>query len=194
MPSKVKLLSITPDYMKLLKHAAGMCYQQEATDKTIEHIIAAGHLSVLEHCSASFAVTCSIQTLLQLTRHRHLSFTVQSSRGSKLQGCFKCGNVDVDATNESALRAYSALLNLDVPYEQAAYMLPKAVEYILVVTGNFRAWFEYLPKRLCARAQEEHRELALEIQRALAAAAPEVFNRDLKNCKNCTESRCAFHG
>ena len=191
---KGKLLSITPDYMKLLKHAAGMCYQQEATDKTIEHIIAAGHLSVLEHCSASFEVTCSIQTLLQLTRHRHLSFTVQSSRGSKLTSCCQCGDADIDRFNGQLLHAYEMCIEHGVANEVAAYMLPKAAEYKLVVTGNFRAWFEYLPKRLCARAQEEHRELALEIQRELAAAAPEVFNRDLNNCKNCTESRCAFHG
>ena len=192
MPT-VEIINITPNYMKLLKTASGMCYQQEVTNKTIDHIIKAGHLSVLEHCTASFKVTCSISTLLQLTRHRHLSFTVQSSRGSKLKGCFKCGNADVDTTNESALRAYSTLLNLDVPYEQAAYMLPKASEYTLVVTGNFRAWFEYLPKRLCHRAQGEHQQLAEAIRLELTQNAPEIFARDFLNCKNCTESRCAFH-
>ena len=193
MPSKVKLLSITPDYMQLLKHAAGMCYQQEATDKTIEHIIKAGHLSVLEHCSASLEVTCSIQTLLQLSRHRHLSFTVQSSRGSKLTSCYQSGNADIDSLNIELLRGYEYCIENGAANEVAAYMLPKAAEYKLVVTGNFRAWFEYLPKRLCSRAQVEHRELAAGIKSALAEAAPEIFKRDFRNCKNCTESRCAFH-
>lgn len=193
MPT-AKLISITPDHMKLLKHAAGMCYQQEATDKTIEHIIKAGHLSVLEHCSASLEVSCSIQTLLQLSRHRHLSFTVQSSRGSKLTNLYQCGNNDIDLLNMDLLRGYAHCIENGIDNEVAAYMLPKAAEYKLVVTGNFRAWFEYLPKRLCSRAQVEHRELAVVIKSALAEAAPEVFNRDFKNCKNCTESRCAFHG
>lgn len=190
----IKLLSMTPNYMEVLQEAAGQCYQQRLTPKAIEHIIKSGHLSVLEHCYATFMIECSISTLLQLTRHRHLSFTVQSSRGSQLSNVHTVHDTFIDTLNEYVMRKYRELVMNGCENEKAAYVLPKAAKYKLVVTGNFRAWFEYLPKRLCARAQEEHRELALEIQRELAAAAPEVFNRDFKNCKNCTESRCAFHG
>ena len=190
----IKLLSMTPNYMEVLQEAAGQCYQKRLTPKAIEHIIKSGHLSVLEHCYATFMIECSISTLLQLTRHRHLSFTVQSSRGSQLSNVHTVHDTFIDTLNEYVMRKYRELVMNGCENEKAAYVLPKAAKYKLVVTGNFRAWFEYLPKRLCARAQEEHRELALEIQRELAAAAPEVFNRDFKNCKNCTESRCAFHG
>ena len=72
-----KLLSATQNPMVLLKTAAGECYQKEATDKVIDHIVKAGHLSVLEHCYATFEVTCSITTLMQLTFEFHSS--VQSS-------------------------------------------------------------------------------------------------------------------
>ena len=62
--SVVKIISMTPDAMTLLKRAAGQCYQKEASDVVIHHIIKAGHLSVLEHCYATFEVSCSIVVLL----------------------------------------------------------------------------------------------------------------------------------
>ena len=79
-----------------------------------------------------------------------------------------------------------------VKKEDAAYLLPKGAEYTLVVTGNFRAWYEYLPKRMCKRAQQEHRQLAMEIQKQLAQACPEIFDRDFMKCDMCTERSCSF--
>lgn len=66
MPT-AELISATHEPLELLKKAAGQCYQREATDATIKHIIEAGHLSVLEHAYASFEVSCSLTVLLQLT-------------------------------------------------------------------------------------------------------------------------------
>jgi thymidylate synthase (FAD) len=178
--------------MGLLKVAAGECYQKEATDKVIDHIVKAGHLSVLEHCYATFEVTCSLTVLLQMTRHRHLSFTVQSSRGSKLEGIRYSDNASINKAVLEALDAYDKLLANGVSYENAAYVLPKAVEYKLVVTGNFRAWFEYLPKRMCQRASKEHRELAHQIRNELRVLCPEVFKYCKMPCGDCKEEGCYF--
>ena len=82
MPT-VELISITPNHMELLKTACSQPYGKSVTDKSVKKIIASGHLSVLEHCYASFLVRCSVRVLGQLTRHRHLSFTVKSARGSQ---------------------------------------------------------------------------------------------------------------
>lgn len=194
LPS-VKLIQVTKNPMEILKTAAGQCYQKAATNKVIEHIVEAGHLSVLEHCYATFEVTCSLAVLLQLTRHRHLSFTVQSSRGSELTGFFKCGNEYVDNTNDIVMEAYHyASKQKSAPQEVLQYMLPKAVEYKMVITGNFRAWFEYLPKRLCKRASKEHRELAELILHALRANCPEVFLKCETPCATCKEKGCSFNG
>ena len=76
--------------------------------------------------------------------------------------------------------------------EAAAYLLPQGARTSIVVTGNFRAWFEYLPKRLCKRAMPEHRELADKIHKELATAVPEIFDRGFMNCANCTERSCNF--
>lgn len=191
--SVAKLISVTPDAMMLLKRAAGQCYQKEASDAVIRHIIKAGHLSVLEHCYATFEVTCSITTLLQFTRHRHFSLTVQSSRGSELTSVYETGDDMIDYLTKYMMQVYhDKVAEGDRKKEDLAYILPKAAEYKLVLTGNFRAWFEYLPKRLCKRASKEHQELAQQIYQALVATCPQVFGNVKPNCKSCNEKRCTF--
>ena len=191
--SEANLISITPNAMSLLKRAAGQCYQKEASDAVIQHIIKAGHLSVLEHCYATFEVTCSITTLLQLTRHRHFSFTVQSSRGSELMSVYETGDDLIDHMTKYMMEVYhDKVAEGDRKKEDLAYMLPKAAEYKLIITGNFRAWFEYLPKRLCKRASKEHQELAQKIYQELVMACPQVFGNVKPNCKLCKEKECSY--
>lgn len=193
MPT-VDLISMTPNYMTLLQCACRQPYGKAVTEKSIKKIIESGHLSVLEHCYASFLVTCSVRVLGQLTRHRHLSFTCKSARGSRFDTLVNPYTLErVPLSNFNVGRTYaSALSDEDTKEEQAAYFLPQGVETSLVVTGNFRAWFEYLPKRLCKRAMPEHRELADKIHKELAKAAPEIFDRTFMNCGNCTERSCEF--
>ena len=195
--TSAKLISITPDYMGVLKMACSQPYGKDITDKAVKKIIESGHLSVLEHCSATFLVHCSVRVLGQLTRHRHLSFTCKSARGSKFDKLVNpfTGESD-DLRDYQCGRSYlSALQDREkVRFEEqdAAYFLPQGVETSLVVTGNFRAWYEYLPKRLCQRAMPEHKRLAQTIQEVLADSAPEIFDRNFLNCKHCTERSCKF--
>lgn len=193
MPT-AKLVSITPNYMELLKLACSKPYGNDVSEKGIQHIIKSGHLSVLEHCYASFEVECSVRVLGQLTRHRHLSFTCKSARGSKFDVLeLPHGDFAVfKDLSDVVMIPYQKALEEGVPEQDAAYLLPQGVRTSIVVTGNFRAWFEYLPKRLCRRAMPEHRELAEAIQKELAKAAPEIFNRTFMNCANCNERSCEF--
>ena len=192
MPN-VHLISYTNDPMTLLKIAASQCYQKEATDATIKHILDAGHLSVLEHAYASFEITCSLTVLLQLTRHRHLSFTVQSSKGSTLSGMERRGIERIDNYNQKTMAFYNELIYDGIRPEDAAYVLPKAALYRFVVTGNFRAWYEYLPKRLCKRASKEHQKLAQLLHNELCLLCPEIFCHVKSNCAMCNERSCDFH-
>ena len=193
--ANAKLVSITPHYMELLKLACSKPYGNNVSNKGVEAIIKSGHLSILEHCYASFEVTCSVRVLGQLTRHRHLSFTVKSARGSEFDRMVLT-KATIDKIGEKLgdleMKMYNTAIEEGVPYEDAAYLLPQGAETSMVVTGNFRSWFEYLPKRLCKRAMPEHRELALSILTELKAAAPEIFNRNFLNCSNCNERSCEF--
>lgn len=204
MPT-VDLISMTPNYMALLECACKQPYGKDVTAKSIKKIIESGHLSVLEHCYASFLVTCSVRVLGQLTRHRHLSFTCKSARGSVFDKCvipegFNDFIVKQGFSKEvinnyfipNLLGAYNDYTAKGLAEQDAAYFLPQGVETSLVVTGNFRAWYEYMPKRLCKRAMPEHRKLAEMIQEHLADAAPEIFDKNFMNCANCTERSCDF--
>ena len=191
MPT-AKLISITPDYMTLLKAACSKPYGKDVSDKAVQRIIASGHLSVLEHCYASFDVECSVRVLGQLTRHRHLSFTVKSARGSVFDKFVNPLDEVTDSPEGFMDDVYHEMIGEGYPEEVAAYYLPQGVLTNMVVTGNFRAWYEYLPKRLCKRAMPEHRELARLILQELKAAAPLVFAGVTTNCKACTESSCEF--
>jgi thymidylate synthase (FAD) len=193
-----KLLSVTPNYMELLKAACSKPYGKDVSEKGIQSIINSGHLSILEHCYASFEVECSVRVLGQLTRHRHLSFTCKSARGSRFD-TLETPHFDfgTDAAlygylSKKALEPYNLALDKGMKEQDAAYLLPQGARTSIVVTGNFRAWFEYLPKRLCKRAMPEHRELASKIHHALAEVAPEIFDRNFMNCANCTERSCDF--
>lgn len=207
--TKARLVSMTPNYIELLKCVCSKPYGKNCSMRVIEeHIIASGHLSVLEHCYASFEVECSVAVLGQLTRHRHLSFTCQSARGcefdemiipegayQQIDELYECGTLDEKLLleQEYALDSYQSLIRKGVAPEDARYYLPQGIKTKLVVTGNFRAWFEYLPKRLCKRAMPEHRKLAEAILAELKKAAPEIFDRNFMNCGvNCKEKGCAF--
>lgn len=190
---KVKLIASTPEPLSVIKTAISQCYQKEATDATVKHILKAGHLSVLEHASASFHVTCSLTVLLQMTRHRHLSFTAESSRGSTLCGMERRDIERIDRYNQQTMAFYNELIYGGIRPEDAAYVLPKAVLYRFVVTGNFRAWYEYLPKRLCKRASKEHRKLAQLLHNELCLLCPEIFCHVQANCAMCNERRCDYH-
>lgn len=212
MPT-AKLVSITPNYVELLKCACSKPYGRNVSMKTInDHIITAGHLSVLEHCYASFEVECSVAVLGQLTRHRHLSFTCQSARGCEFDEMVVPAFIfeeikrryDKDVTEadkeelrkeatQALLAPYKEALAEGFPQQDARYFLPQGIKTKLVVTGNFRAWFEYLPKRLCKRAMPEHREVAEAILAELKKAAPEIFDRNFMNCGvSCKEKGCEF--
>ena len=140
MPT-LELISITPNHMELLKTACSQPYGKDVTNIGVENIIKSGHLSVLEHCYASFLVKCSVRVLGQLTRHRHLSFTFKSSRGSvfdTLVNPYPLESMPLSDFNVG--RTYSAVRDdADTKEEQAAYFLPQVVETSLVVTGNFSA-------------------------------------------------------
>lgn len=65
-------------------------------------------------------------------------------------------------------------------FEAARSVLPNGVETKMVVTGNYRAWIEFLVKRDNPAADAEIRRLAIEIGRQLAEIAPNVFGTEAR--------------
>jgi thymidylate synthase (FAD) len=92
---QVKLLTISPDFLKTIWVAARTCYSSDSPVELSEtmpeetemlrlarHVIKNEHHSVLEHCQITYAVKDVSRTLLaQYSRHRiAVSLSVQSQR------------------------------------------------------------------------------------------------------------------
>lgn len=84
---KVTLISCTLDAEKVIEYAGRVCYNSldsitgNSHGKFIKRLISNGHLSVLEHASATFDI-CHVSRALshQLVRHRIASYSQQSQR------------------------------------------------------------------------------------------------------------------
>lgn len=184
----------------VIKKATGKCYNRTIGDKGLQNITKAGHWSVLEHSVITLDLTCSQKVLAQITRHRHFSFTVQSTRGMDMGAngyINKETNPEyrelINASIERSIQDYQEAVGKGVPYEQAAYMLPLGSKVTLSISGNIRCWMEYLSKRICKRASLEHRELAIEIYDRLHEIYPDYFNLEaLGVCVGCKEKSCDF--
>ena len=203
---KVELIANTA--LELPVHAMSKCYGFNTTEKSLINACKAGHLSLLEHAYATFDIEMSQKCLAQITRHRQLSFTVKSTRGTDFSdgGYFNSHEHDWDEivfgdwiaeymnkVVEEQINKYQLLVEYDVPYQIAAYVLPLATNVTMTVTGNLRAWLEYLPKRLCKRASSEHQMIAREIYKQLNKAYPDLFTLEILGmCEGCKETSCDF--
>lgn len=193
----------------LAEFAGRACYQswKKPNPKTatnagyIDHIIEVGHLSVLEHSSATFYITGISRSLThELIRHRHFSYSQLSQRYVPER---KAAVVEPDviaedpelhekflAATQASVDAYSDLLAgleerfADAPSatlrrkqarQAARAVLPNATETRIVVTGNYRAWRHFIGMRATEHADVEIRALAVECLRHLQKVAENVF-------------------
>jgi thymidylate synthase (FAD) len=152
-------------------------------DRLFRHITGSGHTSTLEHLNYTFAIEGVSRALMgQLTRHRHLSFSIQSMRyvpmstDSKSKGFNYVVPEKVDGREfselqtardifEEAMRhaqgAYDQLRAAGVPQEDARAVIPQAGTTNIVMTGNLRTLLEFYNKRKPGKgAQYEITQLA----------------------------------
>ena len=197
---KVELISITRDAERIIELAARTCYDSrhrlydQVTEKFLHNLMRAGHLSVFEHAWATFDISgISRACSHQLVRHRLATYSQRSQRYVREEG-FDYITPPTIAENEEAVRiyhmtigavqqAYGSLLKLNIPKEDARFLLPNACATNLVMTANFREWMHIFKLRLTSHAQWEIRELAARILKILQREAPIIFgifkvNRD----------------
>lgn len=169
---KVEVLSATENPVEVISMAAGTCYGKcNASKKRVETCYHSGHMSVFEHAVVTFRIEgISRACMAQLTRHRLVSFCVESQRYNRydlsgdewyvMPGAFD------DAESYSKLmselgRCYMALIEeAGLKPEDARYLLPEATKTNLVMTCNVRELFHILDMRLDKAAQWEIRNLA----------------------------------
>ena len=81
-----KIMFITPNPLKLIEKAGRICYISESkitptsAEAFTKRIRKSGHHSVIEHGIMTVKFICDRGVLVELTRHRLSSFSVESSR------------------------------------------------------------------------------------------------------------------
>lgn len=169
------------------------------TEGYLANIIKQGHFSVLEHASATFYISGVSRSFThELIRHRHFSYSQLSQRYVDQTGSTYIvppvfNQLDVSERDDlvselASVHAYAQtaysyisrrLMELGFSRKEARgaarAVLPEATETEIVVTGNLRAWREFLPKRLSPAADAEIREVAQDLLRELKDLAPASF-------------------
>jgi thymidylate synthase (FAD) len=193
----------------LAEFAGRACYQ--AWDKSkpatatnagyLRHILHVGHLSVIEHASATFYLTgISSSVAHELIRHRHFSYSQLSPRylpegEGVIEPDLIAADPDLHAMFADATRASSeayhrlvealdarldampqATLLRKQARQAARAVLPNASETRIVVTGNYRAWRHFIAMRGGEHVDTEIRGIAVDCLRHLQTIAPNVFN------------------
>src|SRR5690625_2354012 len=207
-----ELMEIQPestDAETLVTFAGRSCYESwhrptEKTRKDADYIertiFVQEHGSILEHATATLHITgMSRACLLELERHRLLSFSVRSQRFVDESGA----NIVLppayrNAQPGTALPRSAELLegiaqDLDSHYEglvaeaeldghkrkqareAARAILPNMTETKVVVTANLRAWLEVIERRTAPDADAEIQEVMNMAREALRPVAPSIF-------------------
>jgi thymidylate synthase (FAD) len=159
-------------------------------DRLIRHIMRSKHTSTLEHLNYTFAIEgLSRAALAQLTRHRHMSFSVQSMRYCRFGSSDKSGGFNwvvppsVSANEEAravfnramehAQSMYDDLRAAGIPAEDARSVLPLSAATNVVLTANLRSILEFYAKRKPGRgAQWEIASLAEKIREEVVNVDP----------------------
>lgn len=168
----------------------------------LRHILEVGHDALLEHATATLYIRgLSRAAGNELLRHRHLSFSQLSQRfvpssesdvvipdaiaaDEDLRRIFLAAVDETRFVYEELLGALegnledepNALLRKKKARQAARAILPNATETRFVVTGNYRAWRDFIAARASEHADVEIRELAVAILEVLKKQAPSLFS------------------
>lgn len=198
---RVELIAFTPTASGVCCDAAAICTASENGYRSLQHSMASGHESVLEHAVFTFRVEdISRVTLAQLTRHRLASFSVQSQRYVKLEDPelvvpesirTSAFAAEAESSMRYMLNLYHRMVEAGIPAEDARYITPQAVPTSLIVTMNARELRHFFSLRCCNRAQWEIRKLANEMLKLCKKEAPILFENAGPGCirGKCPEKR-----
>ena len=192
----VKLVRHTPEPERTVAMSARLCYSpigaaqleekisDEQAANLVRKLVSMGHLSTLEHVTFTFAIEGVSRVLThQLVRHRIASYSQQSQRYVKEHDFETIVPASIASKPEAKAKfdklmteiqaMYDEFIALDIPAEDARYILPNATETKIVCTFNARSLLNFFSLRCCTRAQWEIRALANEMLRQCMQSAAE---------------------
>lgn len=198
----LKVMEYNAAYAMLICHANTDRLQEERAENFIKKAISMHHDSILEHITLTYAVYGLSRACLQeLSRHRHISLSVESTRHTLREKMKNFdtnsnwdipGNVDIFDTPYRCpscntklynVSSYMALIKdylteYDYSNDEVKYLLPEFWPTNLVLTANVRELRHIISLRTAPAALKEFQDLAREFVNVL----PERFKYLLEDC------------
>jgi thymidylate synthase (FAD) len=177
--------------------------KEEKLSKFIRKAISRGHWGIFEHPTAFFAIEgVSRDMMAQITRHRHMSFDVQSMRyvdfddaefsvpesaesnsvttpphmGSDMSSVQKSDTVNsadvMEIQYQQCLDTYNKLVDGGMDKEQARKVLPIGTKVNMTMSANLRSLMHLFDLRVSGAAQDDTISLARKIKNETEKWAP----------------------
>ena len=148
----------------------------------IRSIIKRGHESVLEHVSLTFHIVCDRAIMSELTRHRHASFTVESTRYVKYDDLKVIAPPlnDLDKNSFGVIAGYiqdaqyGFFLKAGYPPDVARTVLPLCTKSELYMTANLREWRHIIKVRTAPDAHPQIRLIIGQVRDIIADKLPVI--------------------
>lgn len=161
---------------EILKHielCARNCYKSEdkitadSARKMVKKLLEMGHEAMIEHYNITVKLTTDVGAYKDLTRHRHASFAIESTRfcnyskgkyGNELTFTKPC-NIPENSelyklwyqTMEMIEKQYLAMSAAGAATDQLRMLLPHSTKADVIMTANLREW-RHIFKLRCAPA------------------------------------------
>lgn len=183
--------------MKNLELAAKQCYRtqgnitEDSYKNFLKNCITRGHESVLEHEKVSIRMCCDIGVYKDLTRHRHASFSIESTRycnyskdkfGNELTFIKPC-NIDGSeelysnwiGTMDFIEKEYIAMSNNGAKPDQLRLLLPHSTAAEVYMTANIREWRHIFSLRAQKETHPAVQQVMIPLLRYFQETMPELF-------------------
>lgn len=183
--------------LQRIESAGRTCYKSE--DKItaesaipfVKKILGSGHLSVIEHVSATVRIICDRGVTHEIVRHRLASYSQESTRYANysdqkfgneitvIRPCFWDESSDEYqmwlAAMHHAEHAYMALIAKGASAQQARSVLPNSLKTEIVVTCNVREWRHIFSLRCAPSAHPQMKEVMLPLLGKMHQKTPVLF-------------------
>lgn len=187
---------------KTVEQIGRTCYKSEhkidgvkSHELFIRNLIAAGHESVLEHCSVTARIICDRGVSHEIVRHRIGAYTQESTRycnyvdgrfGSEITVIDPSGAFGWDPEGpqyaawkegcEAAEHAYFTLAANGARPQEARDVLPNSLKTELWATYDLREWRHFIRLRASRRAHPQMRQIAEALLTEFYATVPFIFD------------------
>lgn len=188
---------------KILKHielCARNCYKSEgnitedtsSAVKMIGKLIELDHTAMIEHSSITAKLICDVGVYKDLTRHRHCSFAIESTRycnyskgkfGNELTFIKPCNMDESKGIYHTWLRtmtdienAYMQMSEFGALPDQLRMILPHSTAASVIMTANMRELRHMFKLRCAKQAHPSVRQVMLMLLKEVHSKIPVLFD------------------